>query len=156
MKLFAAGIGHKTAPVEPPEQLAVKQSDIVDLAFVPKCFGHLDEIVLLSTRNRVEIYGTTQHATRHIKSLLQLLCAEPRDLDPKWGEIVKAFVVLRLGEKLSAEELVAYCRKSLAKYKIPRSIEFVETELPKSGSGKILKRILLRDSAWADQERAVA
>src|SRR3954451_2166634 len=82
MKLFAAGVSHKTAPVELREQLAVKQSAIVDLAFVLKCFGHLDEIVLLSTRNRVEIYGTTRHATGHIKSLFQLLSAEPRDLDP--------------------------------------------------------------------------
>ena len=82
MKLFAAGISHKTAPVELREQLAVKQSEIVDLAFVLKCFGHLDEIVLLSTCNRIEIYGTIRHATRHIKSLLQLLCPEPRELDP--------------------------------------------------------------------------
>jgi len=82
VKLFAAGISHKTAPVELREQLAVKQSEIVDLAFVLKCFGHLDEIVLLSTCNRIEIYGTLRHATRHIKSLLQLLCPEPRDLDP--------------------------------------------------------------------------
>jgi len=82
MKLFAAGISHKTAPVELREQLAVKQSEIVDLAFVLKCFGHLDEIVLLSTCNRIEIYGTTRRATGHIKALLQLLCAEPRDLDP--------------------------------------------------------------------------
>src|SRR5881396_391789 len=82
MKLIAAGLSHKTAPVELREQLAVKQSEIVDLAFVLKCFGHLDEILLLSTCNRVEIYGTTRHATRHIKSLLQLLCAEPDALDP--------------------------------------------------------------------------
>src|SRR5947209_3570182 len=82
MKLFAAGVSHKTAPVELREQLAVKQSAIVDLAFVLKCFGHLDEIVLLSTCNRIEIYGTTRQATGHIKSLLQLLCAEPGDLDP--------------------------------------------------------------------------
>ena len=82
MKLFAAGLSHKTAPVELRERLAVKQSEIADLAFVLKCFGHLDEIVLLSTCNRVEIYGTTRQATAHIKSLLQLLCAEPGDLDP--------------------------------------------------------------------------
>src|SRR5438045_985623 len=82
MKLFAAGVSYKTAPVELREQLAVKQCAIVDLAFVLKCFGHLDEIVLLSTCNRVEIYGTTRQATGHIKSLLQLLCAEQRDLDP--------------------------------------------------------------------------
>src|SRR5512132_1592171 len=80
MKLFAAGLSHKTAPVG--ERLAVKQSEIADLAFVLKCFGHLDEVVLLSTCNRVEIYGTTRQATGHIKSLLQLRCAEPRDLDP--------------------------------------------------------------------------
>src|SRR5882762_6985363 len=82
MKLFAAGISHKTAPVELREQLAVQQSAIADLAFVLKCFGHLDEIVLLSTCNRVESYGTTRRATGHIRSLLQLLCPEPRDLDP--------------------------------------------------------------------------
>jgi glutamyl-tRNA reductase len=82
VKLFAVGISHKTTPVELREQLAVKQSALVDLAFVLKCFGHLDEIVLLSTCNRVEIYGITRHATCHIKSLLQLLCPEPGDLDP--------------------------------------------------------------------------
>src|SRR5438874_5471309 len=82
MKLFAAGVSHKTAPVELREQLAVKQSAIVDVAFVLKCFGHLDEIVLLSTCNRVEIYGTTRQATGHIKSLLQVLRAEPGDIDP--------------------------------------------------------------------------
>jgi glutamyl-tRNA reductase len=82
MKLFAAGISHKTAPVELREQLAVKQPEIVDLAFALKRFGHLDEIVLISTCNRVEIYGTTRQSTAHIKSLLQFLCAEPLDLDP--------------------------------------------------------------------------
>jgi len=75
--------------------------------------------------------------------------------DPKWGEIVKAVVVLKPGKTLTADELAAYCRRSLANFKVPRSIEFSETELPKSGSGKILKR-LLRDAAWARQERAVA
>ena len=44
------------------------------------------------------------------------------------------------------------CRRPLANYKIPRRIEFSETELPKSGSGKILKRIL-RERFWALQER---
>jgi long-chain acyl-CoA synthetase len=75
--------------------------------------------------------------------------------DPKWGEIVKACVVLKPGKTLTADELIAYCRRSLANYKVPRSIQFSDTELPKSGSGKILKRIL-RDAAWARQERAVA
>jgi long-chain acyl-CoA synthetase len=75
--------------------------------------------------------------------------------DPKWGEIVKACVVLKPGETLTADELIAYCRRSLANFKVPRSIQFSQAELPKSGSGKILKRVL-RDAAWARQERAVA
>jgi long-chain acyl-CoA synthetase len=75
--------------------------------------------------------------------------------DPKWGEIVKAVVVLKPRKTLTADELIAYCRRSLANFKVPRSIEFSETELPKTGSGKILKAIL-RESAWAHQQRAVA
>src|SRR5258705_1019033 len=75
--------------------------------------------------------------------------------DPKWGEIVKTCVVLQPGETLTADEMIAYCRRSLGNFTGSRSIQFSETELPKSGSGKILKR-LLRDAAWARQERAVA
>src|SRR5437773_3701776 len=75
--------------------------------------------------------------------------------DPKWGEIVNACVVLKPGKTLTAEELIAYCRRSLANFKVPRSIEFSETELPKSGSGKILKKVL-RERFWTHQERAVS
>ena len=74
--------------------------------------------------------------------------------DAQWGELVMACVVLKPGEVLSTNDLMAYCRRSLANYKIPRRVEFLDTELPKSGSGKILKRIL-RERYWAHQERAV-
>src|SRR4051812_26134945 len=75
--------------------------------------------------------------------------------DPKWGELVMAYVVLKPGKTVSADELIAYCRRSLASYKIPRRVEFSDTELPKSGSGKILKKVL-RERFWTHQERAVA
>jgi len=75
--------------------------------------------------------------------------------DPKWGELVMACVVLKPGETLSADELTAYCRRSLANYKIPRRVEFSDTELPKSGSGKILKKVL-RECFWIHRERAVS
>jgi long-chain acyl-CoA synthetase len=75
--------------------------------------------------------------------------------DPKWGELVMACVVLKPGIALTVDELVAHCRQSLASYKIPRRVEFLDTELPKSGSGKILKRVL-REQSWARQERAVS
>src|SRR6266404_7473962 len=81
MKLIAAGISHKTAPVEVREQLAVTSSHLVDAAEVLKLFGYLDEVVLLSTCNRVEIYGTTERASSDIKSLFRLLSAEARELD---------------------------------------------------------------------------
>ncbi len=81
MKLFAAGISHKTAPIELREQLSVQRSELVDLARALKLHGDLDEIVLLSTCNRVEIYGTTQGRTSDIKSLFQLLSSEARDFD---------------------------------------------------------------------------
>jgi len=74
--------------------------------------------------------------------------------DPLWGELVMASVVLKPGKVLSEEELILHCRRSLANYKIPRRIEFSKDELPKSGSGKILKK-LLRERFWIDRERAV-
>ena len=61
--------------------------------------------------------------------------------DPKRGETVKSFVVLRPGMHVSAEEIVAHCRDSLASYKVPKEIEF-RSELPKSAALKILRREL--------------
>ncbi len=61
--------------------------------------------------------------------------------DPKRGETVKSFVVLRPGMRATPEELVAHCRENLAPYKVPREIEF-RTELPKSAALKILRREL--------------
>jgi acyl-CoA synthetase (AMP-forming)/AMP-acid ligase II len=74
--------------------------------------------------------------------------------DPRWGELVMACVVLKPGMLLSAEDLTGHCRQFLANYKIPRRVEFSDSELPKSGSGKILKRIL-RERFWVHEERAV-
>ena len=74
--------------------------------------------------------------------------------DPQWGELVMACVVLKPGMVLSANDLTSHCRQFLANYKIPRRVEFSDTELPKSGSGKILKRVL-RERFWAHEERAV-
>jgi long-chain acyl-CoA synthetase len=75
--------------------------------------------------------------------------------DPQWGELVTACVVLKPGRALTIDDLVTHCRRSLATYKIPRRFEFSEIELPKSGSGKVLKRIL-RERFWAHQQRAVS
>src|SRR5437773_1412848 len=81
MKFFAAGLSHKTAPIELREQLAPKHSELADRARILKSRGQLNEIVLLSTCNRVEIYTVTERPTTDIKSLIQLLSSEPRKLD---------------------------------------------------------------------------
>lgn len=60
------------------------------------------------------------------------------------GEIVKAFVVLKKGEKTAPKELIQFSRKKLSYYKVPRIIEFMN-ELPRSGTGDILKRKLEKD-----------
>ena len=69
--------------------------------------------------------------------------------DPKRGESIKSFIVLKPGEHATAEQIVAYCRSNLAAYKVPRIVEFRES-LPKSGILKIL-RMALRE-----EERAKA
>ena len=63
------------------------------------------------------------------------------------GEDVLAFVVPRAGATVTEAELVAWCRAEMAVYKAPRAVRFVPT-LPKTGSGKIVKRAL-REQARA-------
>lgn len=59
--------------------------------------------------------------------------------DPKWVELVTAIVVLKPGETMTADELIAHCRKELAAFKCPKKVFFVDA-LPKTPTGKILKR----------------
>jgi long-chain acyl-CoA synthetase len=61
--------------------------------------------------------------------------------DPYRGETVKAFVVLKEKEETTAEEIIEFCQKNMAKYKVPTSVEF-RRELPKSHVGKVLRKIL--------------
>jgi acyl-CoA synthetase (AMP-forming)/AMP-acid ligase II len=61
--------------------------------------------------------------------------------DEEWGERVKAIIVLKEGEKATEEDIIEYCKGKIAKYKIPKSIDF-SVSLPKLGSGKISKKIL--------------
>jgi long-chain acyl-CoA synthetase len=74
--------------------------------------------------------------------------------DDRWGEAVKAIIVLNDGSTVSAEELIQFCDGRIARYKIPKSIEFSEEPLPKTGPGKIAKR-RLRDPYWAGHKQAI-
>lgn len=74
--------------------------------------------------------------------------------DARWGEAVKACVVLKPGASASADELIAHCKGLIASYKCPKSVDFLDA-LPKSAAGKMLKREL-RKTYWKDQSRGVA
>ncbi len=81
-------------------------------------------------------------------------CAVVSAPDEKWGEIPVAIIVLKEGQKLTAEELLEFLKKRLAKFKLPRAIEFSSEPLPKTGTGKIVKRSL-REGYWQGKERRV-
>ena len=74
--------------------------------------------------------------------------------DEKWGETVKACVVLRTGAAATAAELIGFARGRLAHYKCPTSIDFLDS-LPRNPSGKILKRVL-RQPYWSGKSRNIA
>ncbi|UZW58265.1 long-chain-fatty-acid--CoA ligase (plasmid) [Sphingobium sp. JS3065] len=73
--------------------------------------------------------------------------------DVKWGEAVKACVVLRAGRRLDGPAVLAWARTQIAAYKVPKSIDVVEV-LPRNAAGKILRREL-RAPYWADHDRQV-
>ncbi len=66
--------------------------------------------------------------------------------DPRRGETVKAWVVLKPGETATVDEIRDFCKDKLAKYKIPYSVEFRD-ELPKTMVGKVLRRMLAEEEA---------
>jgi long-chain acyl-CoA synthetase len=65
---------------------------------------------------------------------------------PFGGEVAKAFIVVKPGESLTKPDVISFARERLAKHKVPRAVEF-RTELPKSSTGKVLRRVL------ADEEK---
>jgi len=83
-----------------------------------------------------------------------LLCEHPKIAaaavvgipDQRMGEVGKAYLILRAGERATAEEIIAWSRQNMANYKVPRAIEFCQ-DLPRNASGKVLKAKLRPQSA---------
>jgi long-chain acyl-CoA synthetase len=74
--------------------------------------------------------------------------------DPYRGETVRAYIVLKPGQHVTAEELTEYCGERLAIYKVPKQFVFRD-ELPKSLIGKVIRRVL-RDEAIAETKSSTA
>jgi long-chain acyl-CoA synthetase len=73
--------------------------------------------------------------------------------DDKWGESVKAIVVLKPGATATPDDIIGFARGRIAAYKCPRTVDFIAA-LPRNPTGKILKREL-RAPYWAGRERQV-
>jgi fatty-acyl-CoA synthase len=73
--------------------------------------------------------------------------------DERWGEAVKAIVVLKAGAEADPASIIAHCRDKIAGYKAPKSVDFVHA-LPRNPSGKVLRREL-REPYWKGRERQV-
>jgi long-chain acyl-CoA synthetase len=73
--------------------------------------------------------------------------------DPKRGETVKAYIVLKQGEQCNSDEIRTFCKENLAPYKVPTLVEF-RAELPKTQIGKVLRRVLVEEEKQKQQESA--
>lgn len=123
--------------------------------------GYIDQDGYLFVCDRIKdmiIYGGENIYPAEIENALSLHPAVSEAAvigvpDERWGELVKAFVVLRPDQNLKQRELINFVRQHIADFKAPKSIEFID-KLPRNPSGKILKRIL-REPYWQSQQRQV-
>ena len=112
--------------------------------------GRLDERGFLHVTGRVAdtiISGGENVAPAEVEAVLEahpdvLEAAVLGRSDPNWGEAVAAIVVPRSDSELSSETLLAHCAARLARYKVPKQVDFTGTPLPRTRSGKLLRREL--------------
>jgi fatty-acyl-CoA synthase len=81
-------------------------------------------------------------------------CAVVSAPDDLWGEVPAAVVVRKPGTGLDADSLAAYLAGRIAKFKVPRRIEIVDEELPRTGTGKI-RKLEIRERFWKGEARRV-
>lgn len=113
---------------------------------------------LVDRKNDLIVSGALNVYPSEVERVLQTHpavyeCAVVGVPSERWGEEVKAIVVLREGTSATAEELIAHCAKELAGFKKPKSVDFVE-KLPRNLTGKILRREL-REKYWQGRERKI-
>jgi fatty-acyl-CoA synthase len=115
-------------------------------------------ILIVDRSKDIIISGGENISSQEVEAILYLHpavyeCAVIGVPHAKWGETPWAVVVLKPETQVTEAELMAHCRERLGHYKCPTGIDFC-AELPKSGTGKILKREL-REPFWAGHEKRV-
>jgi acyl-CoA synthetase (AMP-forming)/AMP-acid ligase II len=105
--------------------------------------------VIISGGENISTIEIEQALVSHPAVMEAAVIAVP---DERWGEVAKAFVTLKPSQQVTEEELIAHCRTKLARFKVPKSIEF--GDLPKTSTGKIQK-FVLRDKEWGGRDRRI-
>ncbi|MBJ7599764.1 acyl--CoA ligase family protein [Candidatus Nephthysia bennettiae] len=116
--------------------------------------GHIElrdrkKDVIISGGENISTIEVEQAVMSHPAVLEAAVIAVP---DERWGEVPKAFVTLKQGREVSADELKAHVRERLAHFKVPKSIEF--GDLPKTSTGKVQK-FVLRDKEWSGRDKRI-
>jgi fatty-acyl-CoA synthase len=93
--------------------------------------------IIISGGENISSLEVEEVLYRHPAVMTAAVVAKP---DEKWGEVPAAYIEIREGAMVSAEDIVAHCREHLARYKVPRYVEFCI--LPKTSTGKIQKFVL--------------
>jgi fatty-acyl-CoA synthase len=108
-----------------------------------------DKDIIISGGENISSVELENIIYQHPKVLEVAVVSSP---DSKWGEVPKAFVTPKPGTNPSAQEIIEFCKNNLARYKAPKDVVFCE--LPKTGTGKILK-FKLREKEWEGREKKV-
>ena len=123
--------------------------------------GYLDEDGYLFITDRKKDMIISGGSNIYPREIEEVICRHPGVFevavigipDARWGEATKALVVAREGQRLTEADIVEHCRRHLASYKKPQSVEFLPA-LPKNAYGKVLKREL-RDRHWTGRQRKI-
>jgi fatty-acyl-CoA synthase len=146
--------GHWKAPEATAEA-------IVDSWFHTGDAGHLDEDGYLCIHDRIKDMIVSGGENVYPAEVENALVNNPDIVDAavigvpddKCGEAVRAIVVLKTGVEFDASEIIDHARARIAGYKLPKSVDFVES-IPRNPSGKILRRHL-REPYWRGRDRQV-
>ena len=111
--------------------------------------GYVDEdgfVYILNRRKDLIISGGENIYPKELEDLVYTLpsvkeCAVVPVPDPKWGQVPALFVAFHDGESMTADEIVSFMTKSLAKYKVPKYVNILSA-LPRNGTGKIVRNEL--------------
>ena len=105
--------------------------------------------IIISGGENISTIEVEQMVAKHPDVLEVAVVAIP---DERWGEVPKAFVMLKPGANPTEQDIITFCRERMAHFKCPKAVEF--TELPKTSTGKVQK-FVLREKEWAGYEKRI-